>query len=486
MANQLNKIQHIVQLMLENRSFDQMLGFLYHDAGNKSPKGNPFDGLTGEEWNPDDTGRQIKVFKIKPSDPHPYLMPGADPGEGFHNTSYQLYSTDDPAPGAKATNKGFVINFKSAIASDRAKGYEDTLPDASPTAVMGMYPPEMLPIMSGLARGYAVCDGWCSSAPTQTIPNLAFAAAGTSQGHFDNHIKVFTCPSIFGRLTDARQDWAVYGYNRDPLTRLDFSDTQHADDSHYGHFRDFQARAAAGRLPAYTFLEPSFGSTGNSQHPNYNVAAGEQLIRDVYYALRQDKAAWASTLLIVSYDEHGGNYDHVPPPTDVVPPGDGTVGEWGFDFTRLGVRVPALLISPLIEPGTVYRASSGNIDHTSVLETNSERWKTKLLTKRDAKAASLGDALTLRTARTDDPIAGIQAPLSTAIHPDLSKPTPIDMLHADRVSKLPLRNDHGFFDEEPPNLPETSDGVGNFIRDRTAAWSQHMQRRAQRRGRRRR
>src|SRR6202012_1400017 len=107
MANQLQKIDHIVLLMLENRSFDHMLGFLYADSKNISPAGHPFDGLTGTESNPDDTGRDVTVYKIQASDPHPYLMPGADPGEGFQNTSYQLFSTDDPAPGAVPTNQGF-------------------------------------------------------------------------------------------------------------------------------------------------------------------------------------------------------------------------------------------------------------------------------------------------------------------------------------------------------------------------------------------
>ena len=96
MGNQLGKIDHIVQLMLENRSFDHMLGYLYADSGNRSPAGQDFDGLTGEEWNPDDLGRQVRVFRIKATDPHPYLMPGADPGEGFFNINFQLFSSDHP------------------------------------------------------------------------------------------------------------------------------------------------------------------------------------------------------------------------------------------------------------------------------------------------------------------------------------------------------------------------------------------------------
>jgi phospholipase C len=131
MANQLGAIEHIVQLMLENRSFDQMLGFLYE--GKKSSTGQPFEGLTGDEFNPDDTGREIKVFRIDKSSPHAYFMPGADPGEGFQHTNYQLFSTDDPEKNAVPTNKGFLIDFKAAIASDLARGFKDTLVGTDPS-----------------------------------------------------------------------------------------------------------------------------------------------------------------------------------------------------------------------------------------------------------------------------------------------------------------------------------------------------------------
>jgi phospholipase C len=477
MANQLSAVQHIVQLMLENRSFDQMLGFLYAD--NKSPTGAPYEGLTGNESNPDDAGRIVTVYKIDKNSPHPYLMPGADPGEGFQNTNLQLFSTDEPLEGAIPTNQGFVINFKAAIASDQSKHFKDSLPGTEPAEIMAMYAPEMLPIMSGLAKGFAVCDHWFASAPTQTIPNRAFAAAATSQGHLDNHVKVFTCPSIFGSLTNKNIDWAIYGYNRDPLTRLDFPDIQHAPESHFGHFRDFQQRAAAGTLPAYTFLEPSFGASGNSQHPNYDVSLGEQLMHDTYYALRSGPG-WNDTLLVITYDEHGGNYDHVPPPWGAVTP-DNSVGEWNFDFTRFGVRVPALLISPRIAAGTVFRAKQGTIDHTSLLKTIEKRWNLPPLTARDKAAPDLGDALTLSTPRTDDPLAGVSIPISIPAHPNQSQPSVIELLHAKKVSDLPLRNDQGIYDEHTPPDLSSSAQIGDYIQARTAAWTQHLQRMRQRR-----
>ncbi len=479
MANQLPAIKHIVQLMLENRSFDQMLGFLYESNGNKSPTNQPFEGLTGNESNPDDKGNEIKVYKIDRSAPHPYLMPGADPGEGFYNTNYQLFSTDDPAAGSVPTNKGFVINFKAAVASDLAKHFQDTLPETDPSEIMGMYTPEMLPIMSALAKGFAVCDHWFASAPTQTIPNRSFAAAATSQGHLDNHVKVFTCPSIFGSLSKKNVDWAIYGYNRDPLTRLDYTDIQHADESHFGHFRDFQTRAKAGTLPAYTFLEPGWAASGNSQHPNYDVALGEQLIHDVYCAVRNGPN-WNDTLLLITYDEHGGNYDHVAPPGGAVTP-DNSVGEFGFDFTRFGVRIPALLISPRIAAGTVFRAKRGTIDHTSVLKTVELRWGLDALTKRDKAAPDLGDVLTLATPRTDDPLQGVAIPSSDTPHPLQSEPSVIERLHANKVSLLPLRNDQGTYDRHTPPDLSSSAAIGDYIQARTAAWTQHLQRRSQRR-----
>jgi phospholipase C len=480
MANQLKRIDHIVQLMLENRSFDQMLGFLYAERGNQSPSAMPYEGLTGTESNPDEFGREIAVFKIDHTAAHPYLRPGADPGEGFHNTNLQLFSTDAPQAGAVPTNRGFVINFKAAIASDLLRGFKDTLPDTQPSDIMGMYAPEMLPIMSALARSYAVCDHWFASAPTQTIPNRAFAGAGTSQGHLDNKVKVFTCPSIFGRLSDQKLDWAIFGYDTAPLTRLDFPDTQAADPTHFGHFRDFQQRAADGTLPAYAFLEPSFGATGNSQHPNYDVALGEKLIHDVYKALH-DGPGWNSTLFIITYDEHGGNYDHVPPPWGAVAP-DNSVGEFGFDFSRFGVRIPALLISPRIEPGTVFRAAKGTIDHTSVLRTIEERWGVDSLTARDRAAASLADVVTLASPRSDDALQGVMIPISNEVHPFSSQPSLLERIHAAKVADLPMRNSQGIYGEHTPPDLSSSESIVDYIQMRTAEWDQHLQRLRRRRG----
>src|SRR6202012_3030616 len=110
------------------------------------------------------------------------------------------------------------------------------LPGTVANDIMGVFTPEMLPVLSGLARGYAVCDQWFASAPTETLPNRAFVCAGTSQGHMDAKTKSFPAPSISGLPSQHQLDWAIYGYDAEPLTRLDFADTTNATETHFGQF----------------------------------------------------------------------------------------------------------------------------------------------------------------------------------------------------------------------------------------------------------
>src|SRR5215469_4005062 len=354
-SNQLSSVQHIVHLMLENRSFDHMLGFLY--PGKTGPGGQPFDGLAGTESNNDGNGQPVTVYPIDITRPGAYFMPGANPGEGYANTNVQLFGTGNAPTPPVATMSGFVTNFASAIQYD-ASLHRGAVPGTVPSWIMGCFTPEALPVLSGLAKGFAVCDHWYSSVPTETMPNRAFACAGTSQGHMDDATKSFTVPSIFGLMTAHNLSWKIYGYHDEPLTRGDFPDTVKAPDTNFGKFADFQADCANGTLAAYSFLEPSWEATGNSQHPNYDVALGEALIQQVYEVLRSGPG-WNQSLLIITYDEHGGLYDHVPPPATAVPPDD-SPGESGFDFTRFGVRVPAVLVSPLIAPGTIFNVPAGS------------------------------------------------------------------------------------------------------------------------------
>jgi phospholipase C len=215
-------------------------------------------------------------------------------------------------------------------------------------------------------------------------------------------------------------------------------------------------------------MEPSWSSTGNSQHPNYDVALGEQFIQQVYEALRGGPA-WNQTLLIITYDEHGGCYDHVAPPSGAVPP-DSTVGEYGFDFTRFGVRVPAVLVSPLIEAGTVFRPPGDMpLDHTSVLKTVETRWGLPALTARDAAAQDVGDVLTLTTPRTDDPLAGVTAPVSSGANPAAGQVSHLQQIQAEMVSHLPVPLAQV---STSPLLAHqhTPDDFDHYISARTALW----------------
>lgn len=407
----LGSIEHFVVVMLENRSLDHMLGFLYADQGNVSPLGDAFDGLTGKESNPASGGGTDIVFKIQSSDLHPYYMPGADPGEGYVNTNAQLFGQRVSDPSGDATCEGFVSNFAYTL-SWESKQKNEVMPGTTPAQIMGMYTPATLPVLSGLARGYAVCDQWFSSVPTETFPNRAFVHMATSQGFVsDSSRSVFTAPSIYSLLSSAGLGWTVYGYDAPPLTRGSVADITSAAADHFGVFTDFQQAVKQGTLASYVFLEPEWTSKGNSEHPNYDVALGEQFLHDVYYTL-YGSAIWNNTLLIITYDEHGGCYDHVPPPTNAVPP-DNSAGELGFDFKRFGVRVPTVLVSPLIAAGTVYRAAGPTpLDHTSILATVEKRYGLPSLTARDKAAPAFDDVLTLAAPRTDDPLAGVQVPVS--------------------------------------------------------------------------
>jgi phospholipase C len=461
----LASVQHIVQLMLENRSFDHMLGFLYSDKS--GPGGQPFEGLVGTESNNDSTGKPVTVFQIDAANPDAYFMPGADPGEGYANANVQLFGSGKPPSPPVATMTGFVTSFESAISYDQRSG-RSVQAGTTAGSIMGIFPPLALPVLSGLARGFAVCDHWYSSVPTETFPNRAFACAATSQGHMNDATSSFTVQSIFGLMSAHNVSWKIYGYDAEPLTRANFADTLDAPETNFGKFADFQADAAAGRLPAYSFLEPSWGSTGNSQHPNYDVALGEAFTLQVYQAVRNGPG-WSNTLLIVTYDEHGGCYDHVPPPTGATPP-DSTIGEFGFDFKRFGVRVPAVLISP-IPAGTVYRVPEGGtpIDHTSVLKTIEKRWSLPTLTARDAAAPDLGSVLTLTTPRTDDPMAGVTAPTSSGQNPAAGEVSHLLSLQAQQVSDLQVPLSHL---QDAPLLANqhTPADYENYIAARTGTW----------------
>jgi phospholipase C len=457
----LDRIDHVVVIMLENRSFDHMLGFLYSEEGNVSPLGHPFEGLTGNETNEDKDGNVIKVWRLDPSDPYCYFTPRADPGEGFANTSAQLWDDNMVVEQKKPPdNSGFVKNYQYTMGWEPGAGF-DIYPGASAKGILAMHTPETLPVMSALARGYAVCDHWYCSAPTETQPNRAFMHMATSEGLIHNDWKYpFRSKSICGALGDNGQSWAIYAYDTAQMsyTRFDIADLLAAPDSNFGTFDDFKTAAASGKLANYSFLEPKWGTTGNSMHPNYNVASGEQYLKEIYETVRSSPC-WEKTLLVVTFDEHGGCYDHVAPPTGAVPP-DGTKAPNGFAFDRFGVRVPTILVSPWIEAGTVHRAPGRTpFDHTSILRTVGVRWGFAPLTRRDAAAPDVGGVFTLDAARTDDVLASVAPPTASLPTDKKQGPGHLEKGLVERANQLPDPAEHGHHNAHAPSFKSGEDAV---------------------------
>jgi len=385
-------IQHVVVLMLENRSFDCMLGRLY-------PQDSDFRGLTLDESN--FYGMNYLVWSDPQMTAAAACTPDPDPGEAFTDMNVQLFGDPDRA-GKTATMSGFALNYGSQPASAG---------DRDPGAVMHYFTPDQVPIISALATAFGVCDRWHASAPCQTWPNRFFAHTGTALGYVDNNtFKIpFEAPSLLRRLEDCGKAWRVYFH--DTAQSMLIRDIWVYAPLHFRLFGEFLADAHSGALPAYSFIEPRYFTDlvssliPNDEHPPHNVLYGEQLIAGIYNALRSSPC-WKQTLFIITYDEHGGCYDHVVPPPAAAP--DGIVNNpYNFNFDSYGVRVPAVVVSPWIPPGSKIRPQQGSpapFDHTSIIKTVREIFALGAkLTDRDEAAPSLVPALSLAGPTNDGP-----------------------------------------------------------------------------------
>ena len=395
-------IKHVVVLMLENRSFDCMLGMLY-------PKSTRFDGLKGTERNcwhkPDGSRQDVPVWKDSTLTAQALCVPDPDPGELFSDIQMQIHGLkNDGTPNRGAARMGgFVDNYMRQPTAS---------PAAEPKSVMQYFTPHQVPVISQLARAFGVSDRWHASAPCQTWPNRFFVHTATANGYVNNDPPHFPylMETVFNRLEQAGQSWRVYFHDFPQCVTL----ARLWDDvlTHFRFFEsDFARDASAGALPAYSFIEPRYftdtrrNQIPNDEHPPHNVAYGEELIAAVYNAVRGGPG-WKQTLLVITYDEHGGCYDHVVPPR-AKPPG-GQMPD-GFDFGYFGVRVPAVIVSPYVRRGSVIRPSGKTpFDHTSIIATLRKLFTFAPLTARDAAAPDLLAALNAHP-ENDGP-ASITAP----------------------------------------------------------------------------
>ncbi|MCG8326872.1 MAG: hypothetical protein MI974_04255 [Chitinophagales bacterium] len=440
MALPSSKIEHVIYYMLENRSFDNVLGWLYdeenppkHIISNPSQKDTPFMGLKENTYFNKFKWSRKKHYVTRGTGREDVPLP--DPNEEFENVNVQLFypkwckPTISKTPDRKMepTMGGFLKDYKTA--RKHAKfGFRNSRKKA--LQILQTYDKTELNILNTLAEEFAVSDYWFSSVPTQTNSNRAFSVSGASDGFVNNEGFLFGIVpdkfkghTIWQELYDkgfkTTEDWMIYYQDLLPVKNADgkielkgFSYTEDAfnipnpekttdeatrPNPHIAHidalFDILEGKPGAGTLPTFSYLEPLwvglFEVAGivkdtnipNSYHPPGEVAPGEAFVKRLYEALRANKELWEKTLLIITFDEHGGIYDHIPPPHNAAVPGlpeqPLPKNQPKFDFDRFGVRVPTIMISPWIEKGTVFRSLTDDpnaeirtpYDHTSMIKT---------------------------------------------------------------------------------------------------------------------
>jgi phospholipase C len=392
-------IKHVVLLLLENRSFDQMLGCfkeVYPDLDGIDPAAAPRTNSDG-------------VTQYKQVETRSEQMP-VDPRHELEHVLKQL----------KDDNSGFVQDFAEFYGSQAS-------PDDR-QLIMSYYPRMFLHALHRMARDFTICDHWFSSLPGPTWPNRFFAFSGTASGRvdmpdgikhpdLDNLIFLQHQTTLFDRLNEADKSWKVYFYDFPSSLILTHQRRPQNLLKYHKMDRFFQdvAHLKADDFPEFSLIEPKYsGADQNDDHPPHNIMKGEKLIADVYDAIRSNEELWQSTLLVVLFDEHGGFYDHVSPPAAVPP--DEHQEEYTFD--RLGVRVPAVLISPWVGK----RVESTQFDHTSLLKYMVDKWGLGSLGARTAAANSIGVAITENAPRTDTlPFVRISTSVVLPDRPDLEK-----------------------------------------------------------------
>ncbi len=397
-AARLEELEHIVVLMLENRSFDHMLGYLSLPAAEGGRARADVDGLTSPlvNWN-EYENRRVEIHHLAATQ---FAGEAEDPDHSGHSVAEQLSNN----------GQGFVENF-ARISKARAATLGVPAPD--PNLVMGYYNGEDLPVYDHLAAEYCVVDRWFSSVPGATWPNRLYSVTGRAAGSTDDvSPPLYSLPSFVRYLDQRGVDWGWYSFDPgtlraiDPAYRLSghrhfsfldsrkLSTMERAVGELTEEHNSFLDDVAKGELPPVSWIDPRFkdlkvlGPDSNDDHPPSDVIAGQDLVLTIYHALAS-APSWEKTLLIITYDEHGGFYDHVAP---------GAAVDESPGFQRLGVRVPALLVSPLVTAGSTSTAKLGpdlHFDHTSIIKTILTRFckvggKIPAMSARVAAAQHLG------------------------------------------------------------------------------------------------
>jgi phospholipase C len=366
-------IKHVVVLALENRSFDHVLGGL----------SAAIPGLDGADGNNPrtNTDHQGNSYAQQPGASYALRY---DPKHELEHVLHQLENN----------NTGFVEDFSRAYPLSSVDDRQE---------IMKYFEDGRLPALHTLAKQFGVCNRWFSSVPGPTWANRFFLHSGTSigrvampEGLLDANLHWYDQTTLYDRLNERKIDWRLY-YGDIPQSLILVHQLEPENVCNYCKMRQFFMDAAGdeAKFPSYCFIEPSYYQPGASDdHPPHDVTEGEKLVAEVYNALRSNGELWNTTLLIVLYDEHGGFYDHVTPPAAVAP--DHYVQE--YTFSQLGLRVPALLVSPFVAKGVI----NTQFDHTSILRYLSDKWNLGPLGARVANASSVASAF-VTAARKDTP-----------------------------------------------------------------------------------
>src|SRR5580704_9093724 len=432
-ATRANALDHVVVVLFENRSLDNVLGRLYGPGDGKA-----FEGVIGTElsnpipgWAEHGAGRKVVPYGVTTD----MDSPDPDSGEEWYHTNTQLFGTIDdhnrfkigegvtapwnaPPPGAVPAMDGFVADYISTFTGEvgRQPAYEEY------AQIMTGYTPQQLPVLSGIARDFGVFDHWFSEVPSQTFMNRSFWTAATSSGLVVNSpvrkwMTKNTAETLFERLEANGKTWKVYVAEPMPVSFtgvIHFPRLQERLATHFVPFAEFAKDAAAGTLPDFSLIEPDMASGHNDYHPAYgrsfiganldigfappsSMLGGEAFLEQVYNTYRSMTGpsgtnVW-NTALLIGWDEPGGTYDHVAPGAVPPPDEDAAAGELGFTFDRSGYRVPAIIVSPWVDQGTVYNEE---YRHTSLIATLRKTW-------------NLGDAFALETPRDPNSWVTVQA-----------------------------------------------------------------------------
>jgi len=393
-------VDTVVIVMMENRSFDHLLGFLSHESFDGR---SDIDGLHQHsndfDWdNPDGQGNLFAPTAT----PDGYVP--CDLPHGRNLVAAQL-------------NKGAMNGFIQAY-------FDWQKVDTSPVP-MRFCGPDVIPVTAALARGYTVCDRWFASLPNDTWPNRLMSLGGTSFIDSTSALKppahlLPDQPTLFDWLESKGQPFELY-VDAKPLADVGPPSGLLLMKSQWKHVAR-RARTleslqstwqSASQAPSVIYCEPFFndfaiaiGLHGNCNHPPLPLAYGEEFLRRVYLALTSNPAKWARTMLLICYDEHGGFFDHVAPPSMKYGPPPGAQWDDPRPFDTLGVRIPGIVVSPLVEPASAFH---GLLDHTSILQLIVDRFGTPddlaffgdAPARKNHRILSLSQVLTRATPRSE-------------------------------------------------------------------------------------